>query len=597
MEVIMKRTHQFALVVLLLSVASPAYADVISNIRFSPGPVCSVPFGQYVNLTFDYSITTPGGVKIFPRPFTNGALTPQYGASGSPLYTGTGSGTAYFTISSGDVTVDHVRFRVYNSDQSQLILEFFVPVMYKFSAHGIFNIQITPPSPASLKLNEHLNISFDYVTSEATGVRLYCEPMFHGTYAPGGAYQGSTLHSTGSGSVTRYVTVLSGQTPLDAVRFSMWTGDNTTEIQSFMVPVRCLFAGTAIQNIEYTPLSPNGLVFGEKVNANFTYSTNEAAGIKIFVRPYTDGSYSSNYAAHGSGLYPAGSGNASGWFTINSQETTVDSLVFHVYDAAGTTLLLSYYLPVNIHYSAHKVTDVIFTPPPPAYFTTGHYDSLQFSYTHTLAGGAYLWALPRANGETCPGTTYSGSTVLPTGSATLKRVYSILSGTQRVDATRFLMQNTAKTETLLSWDVPVEFYYGNQTIVGVREPVAQPATFALEQNYPNPFNPTTTIRFTVGGVAAPSGAFSGGVEPFESPQGSTLSPPKADRRIEGPASHNVKLTIYDLLGREVAVLVNERRPAGNHEVRFDGSGLSSGVYLYRLTAGPYVESRKMLLIR
>lgn len=88
-----------------------------------------------------------------------------------------------------------------------------------------------------------------------------------------------------------------------------------------------------------------------------------------------------------------------------------------------------------------------------------------------------------------------------------------------------------------------------------------PLTFDLLQNYPNPFNPTTGIRY------------------------------------ELPAASEVRLVVYDLLGREVAVLVNEKRPAGKFEVRFNGAGLSSGVYIYRLTAGQHVESRQMLLIR
>ncbi len=88
-----------------------------------------------------------------------------------------------------------------------------------------------------------------------------------------------------------------------------------------------------------------------------------------------------------------------------------------------------------------------------------------------------------------------------------------------------------------------------------------PLRFALEQNYPNPFNPTTGVRFQV------------------------------------PEVSDVKLVVYDILGREVAVLVNERKSAGTYEARFDASGLSSGVYIYRLTAGMYVQSRKMVLLK
>jgi hypothetical protein len=88
-----------------------------------------------------------------------------------------------------------------------------------------------------------------------------------------------------------------------------------------------------------------------------------------------------------------------------------------------------------------------------------------------------------------------------------------------------------------------------------------PVRFSLEQNYPNPFNPTTVVSYQL------------------------------------PAASQVQLVVYDLLGREVTMLVNERKGPGTYQVNFDGTGLASGVYLYRLVAGSYVESRKMLLVR
>jgi hypothetical protein len=98
------------------------------------------------------------------------------------------------------------------------------------------------------------------------------------------------------------------------------------------------------------------------------------------------------------------------------------------------------------------------------------------------------------------------------------------------------------------------------TSVG-QEANQSPAKFALYQNYPNPFNPSTTIRY------------------------------------ELPGSADVRLTVYDVLGREVSVLVNERKPAGTYDVKFDASALSSGVYLFRLTAGGFVKSGKMVVLR
>jgi hypothetical protein len=88
-----------------------------------------------------------------------------------------------------------------------------------------------------------------------------------------------------------------------------------------------------------------------------------------------------------------------------------------------------------------------------------------------------------------------------------------------------------------------------------------PALIALQQNYPNPFNPNSDIRYQI-----------------------------SEFRM-------VKLAVYDIRGREVAVLVNETKPPGAYQVRFDGTGLASGVYFYRLNAGSSVETRKMLLVR
>jgi hypothetical protein len=99
--------------------------------------------------------------------------------------------------------------------------------------------------------------------------------------------------------------------------------------------------------------------------------------------------------------------------------------------------------------------------------------------------------------------------------------------------------------------------------VGVDESNASnlPKEYALRQAYPNPFNPSTTIKY------------------------------------ELPKSSEVRLIVFDMLGREVSVLVNERRDAGVHEVKFDGRGLSSGVYFYRLQAGDFVQTKKLLLMQ
>jgi hypothetical protein len=107
------------------------------------------------------------------------------------------------------------------------------------------------------------------------------------------------------------------------------------------------------------------------------------------------------------------------------------------------------------------------------------------------------------------------------------------------------------------WKYHIE---GITTAVREESPVT-PNNFALAQNYPNPFNPATTINFSV------------------------------------PTCGFVSLKVYDLLGREVATLVNEELSNGNYHAKWDASGMSSGVYIYTLQTETFVSSKKMILAK
>jgi hypothetical protein len=88
-----------------------------------------------------------------------------------------------------------------------------------------------------------------------------------------------------------------------------------------------------------------------------------------------------------------------------------------------------------------------------------------------------------------------------------------------------------------------------------------PGQYTLSQNYPNPFNPSTVIGFNI------------------------------------PVASYVSLKVYDILGREVAELIDEHKPAGIYKVDFHAANLPSGVYLYIIKSGDFVQSKKMLMIK
>jgi hypothetical protein len=109
-------------------------------------------------------------------------------------------------------------------------------------------------------------------------------------------------------------------------------------------------------------------------------------------------------------------------------------------------------------------------------------------------------------------------------------------------------------------------YWSDSIRVNVNTGVAEkngvlPVEFALEQNYPNPFNPTTTITFHL------------------------------------PSSSLVTLKVFNTAGQEIASLVDRQLPAGDHRTEWNASGVPSGIYFYRIQAGAYSETKKLVVMR
>jgi hypothetical protein len=149
-------------------------------------------------------------------------------------------------------------------------------------------------------------------------------------------------------------------------------------------------------------------------------------------------------------------------------------------------------------------------------------------------------------------TSDGGSTWVPQTSGTTKNLYG-------------LNFSNSSTGTIVGEDGTIlRTTTGGATSVDDdpgSAPFHRPDGFILAQNYPNPFNPTTTIQFTI-----------------------------VNRQ-------STIVNVYDLLGREVAVLVNEVKEPGTYTVQWDANGVSGGVYFYRLRAGDFVQTKRMLMLK
>ncbi len=120
-----------------------------------------------------------------------------------------------------------------------------------------------------------------------------------------------------------------------------------------------------------------------------------------------------------------------------------------------------------------------------------------------------------------------------------------------------------KLDVIATGRISYDLIWYENVIIGDVEPLSDilPTSYALYQNYPNPFNPTASIKYQI------------------------------------PELSFVTIKVYDILGNEIASLVNEEKPAGSYKVQFDGGNLTSGIYFYQLRAGNFVETKKMLLMK
>ncbi len=137
--------------------------------------------------------------------------------------------------------------------------------------------------------------------------------------------------------------------------------------------------------------------------------------------------------------------------------------------------------------------------------------------------------------------------------------------TQSIIIAQMITRNNSNLQSIMAlktYSNYVKNFYDNNFIVSVQNISSEaPESFELSQNNPNPFNPVTKINYKLW------------------------------------VAGYTKLVVYNVLGQEVSILVSEKQVAGTHQVVFDGSGLTSGVYFYRIESGHFVETKRMVLLK
>ena len=191
---------------------------------------------------------------------------------------------------------------------------------------------------------------------------------------------------------------------------------------------------------------------------------------------------------------------------------------------------------------------------------------VNYQYSIDLSWGQYEQILPTYDAndrmlvlDNCTRFAYNANGSLDSLVNT-HPIYTVFTGAHLLDA----YGNDITLPDYLGFN---RFYY-HSLVTDVENREGTVATFSLSPNYPNPCNPSTTIEYTIEGIRRQASGFS-----------------------------DVRLVVYDILGRQVAELVNARQMPGTYRVTFDGRKLASGVYLYRLQSGTYQETKTLLLLR
>jgi hypothetical protein len=550
-------TSTFLFSAVLLLLAASARADYLGGITFSQPSPSTLSNGVDIDVSIDYKVGAVGGGVIFARPYTNGALTPSYAATGGDVVpVGTGTATQSFRITSGTHVVDQVRVYLKSPDLSETWLEIFVPVSFEYGPSAVFNMAFVRNQRSVLKHGQQFSLTFDYHASDALGCRIYARPYTNGAITPGYSASGSELLPQ-AGTASQWFSFV-GDADVTHIHFTMYDHNNTLIFErDIAYPLHWRSVG--LYDISFNWPRETSLHNTQNLTTSFTLDHDVPDGLRVWTWCTTDGVYTTGGAYQPSGLEPAGAHALSRTCRVYTGEQDVDGIQFQVETAAGT--ILEFIVPVDLHWAPHAVQNPVFTPAAPAILSNGEFLGATVDYVTSATGDVRLFALPALNSVLLPGSPTYTTTAYPAPSGSASCFCTFNSGNHVADSMRFRMATSDWTQVLLTHFYHGQWAWGTSAVITPVPEAGVVAAAQLGAGYPNPFNPTATIPVILAQDAA------------------------------------VRLAVFDLRGRLVQTLVDGALSAGRHEIRFDGRELPSGTYVCRLDGPGGVQTQRMTLVK
>jgi hypothetical protein len=234
--------------------------------------------------------------------------------------------------------------------------------------------------------------------------------------------------------------------------------------------------------------------------------------------------------------------------------------------ADGSDYLLDDHYPGEYHFGPNAIHNITVSPGAPAVLDHGEHVTVSYDYDTDVSGGVQIYVLPYTDGLQTPDCSINGSPLHPVGSGSVTNWFTVDSGDVQVDEIWFVMFDYHDAEIVLEFSIDALHVFGDAGFVLDVEDETPSAAAGLAQNFPNPFNPTTTIVFGM------------------------------------PEAGTARVSVYNLQGRHVVDLFDGPAVQGDNRVVWSGRdargrAVPSGAYVYRLTAGERVETRRMTLLK
>jgi hypothetical protein len=415
-----------------------AYTASVELLSVSPASPASLALEENVTVEFSYQTDDPAGVRIFCRPMSGGELTPNYGAHPSGLHTGSGTGTGWFHISAvdGEMLVDQLRIQAWNADLSAMYAECYYDVQYTVPTRTDYSasvelLSLSPPSPASLGLDEDVTVEFSYQTDDPEGVRIFCRPMTAGELTPDyGAHASGLYAGSGTGTGWFHISAVDGEAVIDQIRIQVVSADQMETYAELLWAVEYTVTDggrytASVELLSLSPASPGILELGQQVNVKFSYETDDPDGIRIWCRPRDSTGWCPNHTTSSPSPLYTGTGTGTAWFYFPAAEGdfTIEQLVISACPSDSYESYVERSFDVLYEVSSDagftaSVDLISLSPASPGALSVNETLSLRFSYETDGPTGIKIYCHPcSGRGGIFPSSVSSSTFPAGTGTA------------------------------------------------------------------------------------------------------------------------------------------------------------------------------------